>query len=57
MNASTNNSTHGGQKWRGLVPYLRLILCLTQDSVKSLYLTRADARSCQQLDARNSESR
>lgn len=56
------NNTHGraaaaGRNWRGLVPYLRIILCLTQDSVKSLYLTRADARSRQQLDARNSETR
>jgi hypothetical protein len=57
-----NNTTHGrgaagGQKWRGIVPYLRIILCLTQDSVKCLYLMRADTRSRQELDARNSEAR
>jgi hypothetical protein len=60
--ASMDNNIHGrsaggGRNWRGLIPYLRIILCLTQDSVKSLYLTRADARSRQQLDARNSETR
>lgn len=47
----------GVRKWRGLVPYLCMILCLTQDSVKCLYLTRADARLRQEMEARNSETR
>jgi hypothetical protein len=47
----------GGRKWRGVVPYLRIIMCLTEDNVKCLYLTRANARSRQELDARNSDTR
>jgi hypothetical protein len=51
--------TAGGRRgnWRGCVPYLRVIMRLTQDNVKSLFLTRADGMSRQQLDARNSENR
>ena len=32
----------GGRRgnWRGYVPYLRLIMCLTQDNIKCLFLTR-----------------
>lgn len=47
----------GGRSWRGLVPYLRLIMCLIQDDVKCLFLTRANARSRQELDSRNSVNR
>jgi hypothetical protein len=49
----------GGRRgnWRGYVPYLRLIMCLTQDNIKCLFLTRANVRSRQQLDARNSDNR
>ena len=43
--------------WQGCVPCLRVIMCLTQDNVKSLFLTRANSRSRQKLDARNSKSR
>jgi hypothetical protein len=43
--------------WRGSVPYLRVIMCLTQDNVKALFLTRANSQSRQQLDARNSNNR
>ena len=46
-----------GGHWRGCVPYLRIIMCLTQDNVKCLFLTRANSRSRQELDARNSDSR
>ncbi len=46
----------GGQ-WRGPVPYLRLILCLTEDAIKAAFLRRADARSCLEADARNSTVR
>lgn len=47
----------GGRNWRGSVPYLRVIMCLTQDNVKALFLARANTRSRQELDARNSQIR
>ncbi|KAI2510573.1 hypothetical protein MHU86_3841 [Fragilaria crotonensis] len=47
----------GGGNWRGSVPYLRVIMCLTQDDVKRLFLARANTRSRQELDARNSQIR
>jgi hypothetical protein len=43
--------------WRGAIPYMRLTMCLIQDDVKSSYLWHADARTRQELDARNSEVR
>jgi len=46
-----------GGNWRGSVPYLRLILCLTQDDIKFAFLRRADAQSRQELDGQNSENR
>jgi hypothetical protein len=47
-----------GGKWRGCVPNLRIILCLTQDAVKRLFLTRAhNSLTRAELDARNSDSR
>ena len=52
------NGTSGGRgRWEGCVPYLCVIMCLTQDRVKCLFLTRANSRSRQQLDARNSNNR
>lgn len=50
-------SSGGRGHWRGSVPYLRIIMCLTQDNVKCLFLTRANSRSRQQLDARNCDNR
>ena len=51
-------SDSGGRRnWRGPIPYLRIIMCLTQDHVKSLFLNRANTRTRQELDARNSETR
>lgn len=47
----------GGRNWRGIVPSLREIMCLTQDNVKRLFLARADTRLRQELDARNSDIR
>jgi hypothetical protein len=46
-----------GGNWRGSVPYLRVVLCLTQDDIKHAFLRRADAQSRQELDARYSENR
>ena len=46
-----------GGNWRGNVPYLRIIMTLTQDNIKVAFLRRADAQSRQELDARNSENR
>ena len=34
--SSTTTTSGGGRNWRGSVPYLRLIMCLTQDHVKCL---------------------
>ena len=46
----------GGQ-WRGPIPHIRLILCLTEDAIKIAFLRRADARTRLELDARNSNVR
>ena len=46
-----------GGNWRGSIPYLHLILCLTQDDIKFAFMRRADAQSHQELDARNLENR
>jgi hypothetical protein len=45
------------RNWRGSIPYLRIIMCLTHDHVKSLFLDRANARSRQEIDGRNCENR
>ena len=42
---------------RGNIPYLRAIMTLTRDDVKSLFLSRGNCLSRKQLDARNSDSR
>ncbi|KAI2491806.1 hypothetical protein MHU86_22745 [Fragilaria crotonensis] len=47
----------GGAKWRGTVPYLRVIMCLTDDQVKRLFLNRANVRTRHELDGRHSENR
>lgn len=47
----------GAGPWRGNVPYMRIIMCLTEDDVKSLFLARANTLSRAELDARNSISR
>ena len=44
-------------KWRGNVPYLRIIMCLTDDHVKHLFINRANVRTRQEVDGRNSENR
>jgi hypothetical protein len=44
-------------QWRGAVPYLRLILCLTEDDIKPKFIRRGEALSRTELDARNSETR
>ena len=50
-------STGVGRNWRGLVPYLRVLMCLTHYHVKSLFLTRANVLTRQELDARRNKSR
>jgi hypothetical protein len=47
--------TRGGN-WRGCVPYLRVIMTLTRDDVKSLFLSRGNCLSRAQLDGRNSDT-
>ena len=46
-----------GGNWRGCVPYLRVIMTLTRDDVKSLFLSWGNCLSRTQLDARNSDNR
>jgi hypothetical protein len=43
--------------WRGTTPYLRVIMCLTEDPIKVLVLRRADTKTGQQIDTQNSETR
>jgi hypothetical protein len=48
-----SGSVSRGGNWRGCVPYLRLIMTLTRNDVKSLFLTsRGDCLSRAQLNAR-----
>ncbi len=46
-NGSVGSSGRRGT-WRGVVTYLHVIMCLAQDNVTSLFLTRADGMSQQQ---------
>jgi hypothetical protein len=54
---STTGSGGGGNWRRSILPYLCVIMCLTQDDVKSLFLARANTRLLQELDAHNSQVR
>ena len=36
---STPGGAGGGRNWQGAVSYLRVIMCLTQDHLKCLFLT------------------
>ena len=56
---ATNVSRGGGTvPRRGNVPYMHIIMCLTEDDVnKSLFLARANTHLRAELDARNSCSR
>jgi hypothetical protein len=44
-------------QWRCPIPFMRLIMCRTQDNIKAAFLRRAPARTRQELDARNSDVR
>jgi hypothetical protein len=55
--ANSTTGSGGGGNWRGIIPYLCVIMCLTQDDVKSLFLARANTRLRQELDACNSQVR
>jgi hypothetical protein len=55
--AMTTNAVGNRRNWRGPIPYLRIIMCLTRDNVKSLFLNRANTRSRLEIDARNNENR
>jgi hypothetical protein len=50
-----SDGQRGGRNWQGIVPYLCIIMCFTQDDVKSPFLARANTRSRQELDARDSD--
>ena len=51
------NGSVSRRSWRGPIPYLRIIMCLTYDNVKSLFLNRANARTRHEIDARNDDNR
>ena len=51
------NGSGSTRNWRGPIPYLRVIMCLTFDHVKSLFLDRANAQTRHKIDARNSNNR
>ena len=46
--ASGSSNTRGGSNWHGIMPYLWLIMCFSQDDVKAAFLHA-------ELDACNSE--
>ena len=46
-----------GGYWRGCIPYLRVMMTLTLDDVKLLFLARGNCLTRAQLDARNSDTR
>jgi hypothetical protein len=51
---ATNVSRGGGTvPRRGNVPYMHIIMCLTEDDVKSLFLARANTLLWAELDARS----
>jgi hypothetical protein len=54
---SAGGCAGGRGHWQGALPYLRIIMSLTQDNVTCLFLTRANSRSREELDARNSDTR
>ena len=57
VGTDASNGRVGGGAWRGNVPYMRIIMCLTEDDVKALFLARANGLSRLELDARNCDSR
>jgi hypothetical protein len=57
IRTDASNERVGGGAWRGNVPYMRIIMCLTEDDVKALFLARANGLSRSELDARNCDSR
>ena len=57
VGTDASNGRVGGGAWRGNVPYMRIIMCLTEDDVKALFLARANGLSRSELDARNCDSR
>ncbi len=54
---ATELTPTGASKWQRTVPYLCVIMCLTDYHVKHLFVKRASARTCQEVDGRNSENR
>jgi hypothetical protein len=55
---ATNVPRGGGTgPWRGNVLYMRIIMCQTEDALKSLFLAQANTPLREELDARNSSCR
>jgi hypothetical protein len=46
----------GTANWRRSIPHLHVSMCLTDDNVKRLYINRANAKTRQEVDGRNSEN-
>jgi hypothetical protein len=45
------------KQWRGSVPYLRLIMSLTEDDIKEKYILHGINKTRLELDSRNSDVR
>ena len=45
------------KQWRGSVPYLRMIMSLTEDDIKQQYILHGTKKTRAELDARNSDVR
>jgi hypothetical protein len=55
---SSTGGAAGGRNWQGRAdPYLQVIMCLTQDHVKCLFLTQANVRTRREKDGHNCEIR
>jgi hypothetical protein len=54
--ASTEREGQEIGHWLGCVPYLQIIICLTQDDVMCPFLTKANTRSQDKLDVCYSDS-
>ena len=55
--AGGGNGSGGRGHWQGCVPYICVIMCLTQESVQCLFLTSANSQLRLQLDACNCQNR
>jgi hypothetical protein len=58
IETAEQSTTAGTEKqWRGSIPYLRIIMSLTEDDIKSEFIKHGRNKTRLELDARNSEVR